>query len=188
MLPEQIAVKLIQEATSEIPSKSSETAEAKGQIKVINEYVRIENMIFSKLSDLFGAESVRPNQQIKDSGVDALVRINRSDRALFEIKYYKKPAQLSQRINDVTQVLARAVKSYKAVAPYHNTFGVGLIILGDGFSKSAKENISEITATVIDDVYIRIITIAESEFMKLTSAEFKSMISNAPESKYTERA
>lgn len=177
MLPEQIAVKLIQEAASESPNRQNEIAEAEGQIKVINEYVRVENMIIGKLSDCFGSANVRPNQQIKDSQVDVLVRINKSERALFEIKYYKKRAQLSQRIEDVIQVLKRSVESYKDLAPYHNTRGIGLIILGGGYANSSREKDKEITAILTkDEVFIRIITLTESEFTNLDCVELRSMI------------
>lgn len=183
MLPKQIAVKLIQEAASASTSKPNETSATNGQIKVINEYIRIENMIISKLSDCFGSANVRPNQQIKDSGIDALIRISKTERALLEIKYYTKPAQLSQRIKNVTQALVRAVQSYITLAPHYRVHGIGLIVLGDEFYKSTKENSNEITSSMIDGIYVRVITISEKEFISLDSVQLRSIISNTPESK-----
>jgi hypothetical protein len=180
--PEQIAVKLIQEAASESENKPNEATDTKGQIKVINEYVRMEEIVFSKLSYCFGPHNVRTNLQIKDSAADVVVRINRSDTAIIEIKYYRRFTELSRRIREVREVLVHSVRSYNNVMPYHKTYGVGLIILGDDASNSA-EKLNKVTSTNVNGIHIKVITIVESEFTRLDCSELKSLISNVAEFK-----
>ena len=140
-------------------------------------------MVFNKLSDCFGSANVRSNQQIKDSQVDALVRINEFDRAIVEIKYLNDPSPITYRTQAVAKILASSVRSYKTLAPSHNTYGVALLILGHESYKDSEEKLIEFKPKTSRDVYIRIITIPESKFINLGCVELRSMFSASFDSK-----
>jgi hypothetical protein len=73
--------------------------------------------------------------------------------------------------------LIRAVKSYNTVAISRNTYGVGLLILNDDDSENSRsESAKNVTTQLIDNIFIKIITITEQEFLNIEDAELKSML------------
>lgn len=175
MSVEQVAVKLIQETTvDQNLAKEGEKVEVKSQIKAVNEYIRIEKLIFDKLSYCFGAGSARLNQQIRDSQADLIVKVNMADRAIFEIKYFQKAINPSQKTNDISQALVKSVQAYKAISPHHFAYGVGLIILGN--EQIGVDENYKVTTKEINGVTIRVIILTENEFTKINNDQLKSLV------------
>jgi hypothetical protein len=174
MSPEQIAIELVKEAANNSQDKQDEKEEIKEQISIISEYVRVENIIFDKLSDCFGSSNVVRHQQIIDTGIDMIVRINSSERAIFEIKYYKKSFG-SERTKEIQYQLLNAIQSYRSLATRPTTYGIGLVILGGDSGESRSDNV-KINTNIIDGISIKIITLSESKFIALGCDELRTMI------------
>lgn len=174
MSVEQVAVKIIQKTVEESQLKEGEKAVANSQIKAVNEYIRIEKSIFEKILYCFGSGNVRLNQQIKDSSVDLIVRVNMVDRAIFEIKYFKRTINLSHKINSISQTLVNSVQAYKAVSPQHFAYGIGLIILDNEQIDVDKK--VKVTTREISGITIKIIMLTENEFINMEINQLKSLV------------
>lgn len=178
MTNEQIMIKALEEIQEDLPEKEK-VVESKGQVAAIQKYFRTEDMVITKFSNCYDSANVFSHQIISGSQVDFVVRLNKRERAIFDVKRVTNLVNISHQKRAMIDYLSHVVYSYNEATSGRKAYGIGIIIIGEENSKGFYiKNEEKITIKPTKDTVILIMTFTESEFIRLECTDLSTMIRN----------
>ncbi len=152
-------------------NKDISKSESRRNLKRINDYMNIENMVFNKLSDCFSQGRIKKNIKVGDKFVDAIIRLRNNERLLLQLNYYNSISSSFENTNFHEKMLFDVIKEYKTISGI-KVFGISLLLYNNSLH---NENYG---VEIIERLgSIKIIKISIDEFVKISSEDLIKMFS-----------
>jgi hypothetical protein len=176
MTPEQIAIQYVHEVSKESSPVSTKETDTNDQIEAISEYARIEQLAFNKLANCFGINNLRMHHKIENINIDILLRVQLTQRCIFEIKTISSIDRLSWLIDDTQKALEKSIKTYINTTNISEVYGIGLFFISDEMRQLLTEGEKRINLSQKKEVLVKIVLFTEKEFADLDCSKLEAVV------------
>jgi hypothetical protein len=183
LTPTEIAMKAIEEITEEVEAEEAPQPLAIDSIKTsIQEYLRVEEIFFSRLVACYGNERVLIQQGAKDVAYDAILKSDNPALAdvVFEVKRLTRHLGLD-RVRAAAEQISHLIQSYALLTNRLTTTVVGIVLFVVPEEDRDSVRMQEYLWATKDQaqlysVRVHPIFITEKELLEITCSELETKI------------